>query len=404
MSSRVRTRRKMPLHDHVLQHISMGLPPFLFALLLATNAEDGVEVRRRGRRGLGRRANAGGARDDALCGPATQRDVGGGRATIMARRAGAGSRATARYVAAPWEARWARDIRDLEGDDDDWARGCAAVAADVDKVNRWLRWIERRAEGRSPPADGEVLSAWADDGGCDGWAPIEPLIGHLRHPLFHCVGPEKDTFALMFSKAFIALPRAAEVGANRPGTKTFFFDAGASVYDECWWGCTKWFVDSYRANGVEFDRILGWEAAAVNHTRFWEAVPRDLKPRFSYYNTPVSADPRSGDNLWHHVRSLAAEADYVVVKLDIDNNPLETALVRQLLADDALVNLVDEFFWEHHVWGSPLRKTRVDLFGTKNIGWGAHMPDRGSADSALHDTYRILTQLREKGVRAHSYV
>ncbi|EGB02538.1 hypothetical protein AURANDRAFT_68787, partial [Aureococcus anophagefferens] len=159
------------------------------------------------------------------------RDVGGGRATIMARRAGAGSRATARYVAAPWEARWARDIRQLEGDDDDWAKGCAAVAADVDKVNRWLRWIERRAEGRSPPADGEVLSAWADDGGCDGWAPIEPLIGHLRHPLFHCVGPEKDTFALMFSKAFIALPRAAEVGANRPGTKTFFFDAGASVYD-----------------------------------------------------------------------------------------------------------------------------------------------------------------------------
>ena len=46
----------------------------------------------------------------------------------------------------------------------------------------------------------------------------------------------------------------------------------------------------------------------------------------------------------------------------------------------------------------------MDLFGTKNIGWGAHMPDRGSADSALHDTYRILTQLREKGVRAHSYV
>ena len=155
----------------------MGLLSFLFALLLATNAEDGIETRRRGRRGLGRRANAGGARDDALCGPATQRDVGGGRATIMARRAGAGSRATARYVAAPWEARWARDIRELEGDDDDWARGCAAVAADVDKVNRWLRWIERRAEGRSPPADGEVLSAWADDGGCDGWAPIEPLIG-----------------------------------------------------------------------------------------------------------------------------------------------------------------------------------------------------------------------------------
>ena len=390
----------------------MGLSAMVllcFAMFGASRvaSEDALEafeerLRRRGRRGLARRS--GGERDADLCGPVTQREVSGGRASVMSRRAGRGARDGARYVAAGWEARWSRDIRDLEGDDDDWARGCEAIAREVDKVNRWLRWIERRAEGRSPPGDSEVLSGWADGRGCDGWAPIEPLVGHLRHPLFHCVGPDKDTFGLMFSKAFIALPRAHEVGADRPGAKRLFFDAGASVYDECWWGCTKWFVDSYRANGIEFDRILAWEAASVNHTKFWEAVPRDLKPRFSYYNTPVSGDPRSGDNLWYHVKALAREADYVVVKLDIDNNPLETALVRQLLADDALLGLIDEFFWEHHVWGSPLRKTRVSLFGTKNIGWGTHMPAKGSQDSALHDSYRILTKLREAGVRAHSYV
>ena len=32
------------------------------------------------------------------------------------------------------------------------------------------------------------------------------------------------------------------------------------------------------------------------------------------------------------------------------------------------------------------------------------MPAKGSQDSALHDSYRILTKLREAGVRAHSYV
>ena len=162
----------------------------------------------------------------------------------------------------------------------------------------------------------------------------------------------------------------------------------------------------------------------------------------------------------------------MVVKLDIDNNPLETLLVRQLLADPELVNLVDEFFWEHHVhnraavlgcfsrttpavrrrknhsrlsssrprgisssrprrcrdpsprnirvaaaaaprlsefgraqvWGSPLQKTRVDLFDTKNIGWGKHMPRRGSQDSQLADSYRIFAELRERGVRAHAYI
>lgn len=184
----------------------------------------------------------------------------------------------------------------------------------------------------------------------------------------------------------------------------YFFDAGASVYDECWWGCTKWFVDAYRANDIEFDRLLGWEAAAVNHTKYWEHVPADLKPKVSYYNTPVSGDPNSGDNLWYHVKALATKKDFVVVKLDIDNNPLETMLVRQLLDDPELLDLVDEFFWEHHVWGSPLQKTRVELFGTKNIGWGQHMPVRGTRDSMLHDSYRIFTKLREHGIRAHGYV
>lgn len=160
----------------------------------------------------------------------------------------------------------------------------------------------------------------------------------------------------------------------------------------------------YRAHGIEFDRIVGWEAAEVNHTKFWNAVPKELKPRFSYFNAPVSADPKSGDNLWYHVKAQARPEDYVVVKLDIDNNAVETELVRQLLDDPAVLELVDEFFWEHHVWGSPLHRTRVSLFGTKNIGWWQHMPDRGARDTRLRDSYRIFTELREHGIRAHAWV
>lgn len=247
--------------------------------------------------------------DAELCGPATLRDTSKGRATTMSRRKGAGSRARGRYVPAPWERQWALEIGWLESDAIDalgavtWDKGCAHILTEVDKVRRWLTWIERRADGRSPPGDGEVLSGWADPGGCDGWAPIEPLVSHLRHPFFHCVGPHKDTFELMFSKAYIALPRAAEVGADAPGVRRFFFDAGASVYDECWWGCTKWFVDSRglrrgifsfsRKGHPRSTRGAGTARTALSSTGLWGGRrPRSTTPS-SGTPCPRSSSPGS---------------------------------------------------------------------------------------------------------------
>jgi len=56
------------------------------------------------------------------------------------------------------------------------------------------------------------------------------------------------------------------------------------------------------------------------------------------------------------------------------------------------------------VYGSPLQRRRVDWLGTKNIGWGLHMPRRGSADSTLADTYALLSRLRRAGVQAHAWI
>ena len=61
----------------------------------------------------------------------------------------------------------------------------------------------------------------------------------------------------------------------------------------------------------------------------------------------------------------------------------------QLLADDGLVGLVDEFYFEHHVSkGSPMAYH----------GWGHHVP------RSLAQSYDLFLRLRRAGVRAHSWV
>jgi hypothetical protein len=67
------------------------------------------------------------------------------------------------------------------------------------------------------------------------------------------------------------------------------------------------------------------------------------------YNIPATADPESEANPWNILRKIATPKDYVVVKLDIDNTLVEEQFIAQLRASSDLHNLIDEFYFEHHV-------------------------------------------------------
>lgn len=276
-----------------------------------------------------------------------------------------------------------------------------------------MHYIQERNGGNlGPSLPVGVFSSWQCSGNLNTslgalQVPIEPLVGHLRHPEFHCIGPHRDTLERMFNADYLLLPWAIEV-ARKPGGRNFFFDVGASVYGwNCVMGCQRWFIEAYKAHGIEFDRIIGWEMAAQNQSMLWtsdKGYPRAMHPHVTYFNTPVSGAVGDGDNPYTHVLALTRPEDYVVFKLDIDHNELEVALVHQLLASPKLLSLVDEFFWEHHVHGSPLRKTRVSFMGRPNIGWGDHTPSKTAIDGGLADSYRLFTQLRKAGIRAHAWI
>lgn len=77
----------------------------------------------------------------------------------------------------------------------------------------------------------------------------------------------------------------------------------------------------------------------------------------------------------------------VIVKLDIDTPDIENPLARQLLENERLQEIVDVFYFEHHV-----------LLGELAPYWGSSM--RGT----LQNSIELFTGLRKAGVDAHSWV
>jgi hypothetical protein len=141
----------------------------------------------------------------------------------------------------------------------------------------------------------------------------------------------------------------------------------------------------------------------MNHEEYWRKIPEELKYKIQLFNTPASADPHSADNPLNHIRRNADINDYVVLKIDIDSIETEIRIVEQILTSPDLIAKIDELFWEHHAWGSPLKETRVHMFG-QYLGWKSHTSSYYHRFGRLEHTYEILGKLRNLGIRAHAWI
>eukprot|EP01065_Artemidia_motanka_P032646 TRINITY_DN39637_c0_g1_i1.p1 TRINITY_DN39637_c0_g1~~TRINITY_DN39637_c0_g1_i1.p1 ORF type:complete len:413 (+),score=88.71 TRINITY_DN39637_c0_g1_i1:59-1240(+) len=312
-----------------------------------------------------------------------------------------------RYEPSSWEREWVKNIDQWQGPDgpydgrDTWTEGCKQMRRALPQLHELVRGLEA-IDKHSGAKVGSVFSYYRQRGRCTGkerLMPIEPLVSFLRDPRAVCtetpLPPAERSrrcrrgHCLMFSKEFLLLPWTNQTDQGR----AFFFDLGASLYNEGAGGASqKWFVDTFARRGIEFDRILAFEATPIDPAKYWSRVPPRLRPRVSFYNVPVSTNHSSGRNPFDYVKQLTTPNDYVVVKLDIDNSHLEEALVEQLVSDPELMGLVDEFVWEHHVRRHPM---------TWPGGWGR---ESLAAPKTTADSYMYFSRLRRGGVRAHSWV
>jgi hypothetical protein len=227
--------------------------------------------------------------------------------------------------------------------------------------------------------------------------PIEPLVGALRHPFYHCFPHKKDVsisgpkeIPFLLNKDYFLPSLKREVYPALKFNNAFLFDIGASTYLSGAGGASQsWFVDTYARAGIKFDRIFAWEMTPMADITIFESVPPHILNTLSYFNVP--ADPRPGalHNPLRYIAEIAKPEDFVVVKLDIDTSHVETEFIRQILSDINLSSRIDELYYEHHVSDSP-------------VHWQAWGNSVGSA--SLPESYRNFSALRKLGIRAHAWV
>ena len=262
-----------------------------------------------------------------------------------------------KYIPSAWETEWTTQVSSLQSD------VCGNTHAEKSKA-----WIEQHAD--------DVLSHFRFTDSCVSkrsmLIAIEPLVGLTRHP-YYCLHGE----AYLVNKNYM-FPATGLANASRH----LFFDVGASLYDEGAGGASqKWLIEQYPNT---WDGIWGWEAAPLNPVDVWRRIPASLWPVYHWYNVPVDGD---GNNPLRFIRAMATRADFVVLKIDIDNSLLENAIMRELLGSTETMELVDELYFEHHVDVAPMWPYWGRIPGT-----------------SLADTYKLFGELRRRGVVAHSWV
>jgi len=314
-----------------------------------------------------------------------------------------------RYEPSAWEKEWAQG--ELSGERRDRECEILATPAELGRSVQLIRSVQG-AMSRGEPIPHEAVPLFSrmvysvECGGrrSESVDLIEPLVGILRDPLTICPRPAglSDEVYYGFGLGEDSLQSKRHLltlaGAGQPGRRQFerkrsiLVDIGASTYAG-WKGEVNavgalWFVDRYGRAGWHFDWIVSYESEKYDPDEIYRSVPAEILPHYVYYNQAVEKEPSGKWNPWRILKGMSTgPEDYVAVKLDIDAPDIENALVDQVMADPALLGLVDEMFYEHHVntkamWGP---------WGTQN------------AKATLADTYRIFTRLRTAGVRMHSW-
>ena len=211
---------------------------------------------------------------------------------------------------------------------------------------------------------------------------LEPILPPLRHPRF-C---QNKDYGMDLSYMVHDFPMMCRT--LKTSSRTIFLDIGASldfhgVSDRP----AMYILNLYRKFGFYFDHIYAYEVTPKQASEVFKKVPREYFAAYHWMNVAIENDPQSLLNPLQMLIANFNKDDFVVIKMDIDTSSIEVPLAYQLLQDERLIGLVDQFYFEHHVH-------LQELAGA----WGATM--NGTVSESIH----LFQSLRRKGIGAHSWV
>lgn len=227
---------------------------------------------------------------------------------------------------------------------------------------------------------------------------IEPLAGYVREsrPLCKRMFKQGSMKAVtdLADRNFILFKSyrcdTIESSIHPPsGPRLIIIDAGSTTYLHSNSGPSQsYLIEKYRSLGyTNLERFIAWEVKKYDPEYIFEIVPDNVLPHYQFFNRKCDGIVNSKHNPLTFIKKLATPQDMVVLKLDVDQKDVELPIVRQILDDPELQGLIDEFFFEHH---SDIEELKW--------AWGT------AVSGTIVDTYQYFSGMRQKGIRAHSWI
>lgn len=137
-------------------------------------------------------------------------------------------------------------------------------------------------------------------------------------------------------------------------------------------------------------------------------MPQALLHKYQYFNVPVSTNTSEAGHPLQVLRRVAQRGDFVLLKLDLDNTAVEHGVASALLADPLLLELVDEVEkWATPAGGHTDNDTALQFLFEYHVRFGPLLGSWQSTidpQATLANAYRVFLRLRQRGMRAHSWV
>ena len=213
---------------------------------------------------------------------------------------------------------------------------------------------------------------------------VEPLLPPMRHPKFCQDGKYLMNMEYLVHDFEYMCQKLSAT------SKVVLFDLGASLsfHQDTGDQPIVSLINLYSKFGFQFDHIYAFEKTFSSPEDVYRVLPDELMASYHWINNGIVTDVDNKLNPWNILKRFKQE-DLVIVKLDVDNPEVEISLVEQILNDNDLAVLIDQFYFEHHVLLEELR-----------YYWGEGVNVNGSVSSSL----RLFHKLRERGVAAHFWV
>lgn len=254
-------------------------------------------------------------------------------------------------------------------------------------IKHLKNFTDKIREYRAPPCSGFNITDWIPPEYLSwhsefGYA--EPLLPVLRHPAYCESQNRQNRFRLDY--ILHDFDRFCSHTQSR-STRKVFVDMGASPIFHGGKPPAIKLLETYEQFGVHFDHIYAYEMTKLDPEAVFNALPPRFISNYHWINVAVDVNEGSDRNPFTMLMNSFTKDDFVVLKIDIDHGESETELFRQLLASEQLQELVDVFYFEHH----------VHLYELAGF-WGASM--KGS----VYDSLAMFSRLRHAGIASHHWI